>query len=139
MQSRESGPGVVWIGTRIDQRSRKLEVAVPNCDLQGTQGRRSPPGLPALRGLHQRVDIDACLDKRLHDVEVALPHGKQERRKPGIEAGVHVGSSIDQSAHDLGVALGRCPHQSRLVAPLALIGVGAVRQQCLHRLGIPGP
>ena len=139
MKSRESGPNVVGIGTRIDQRNRKLEVAVPNCDLQGTQGRRSPPVFPALRGLHHRIHIDPCLDKRPHDVEAALAHGKQERRKSGIEAGAHVRSSIDQSAHDLGVALGRRPHQGRLVAPLALIGGGAMREQCLHRLGIPGP
>ena len=92
----------------------------------------------ALWTLHHRIHIGARREKRAHGVEVAPTHGKEERRKPGVECRVDVGSGIDQRADDRGVPLGRRPHQGRLAEPFACIGFGAAREQRLHRLDISG-
>ena len=69
---------------------------------------------------------------------MARTHGKEERRKPGINCCVDFGSSIDQRADNRSVSLGRRPHQGRLTEPFACVGDGVPREQRLHRLDIPG-
>src|SRR6266550_3294655 len=104
MEWSESCAHIVRIGARVDERNRKLEVAVLHCEQQRARRGTWPspkPTSPAgrvLRGLRHRIHIGARLEKRAHGVEVAPTHGKEECRKTGTDCRVQFASGLDQLA-----------------------------------------
>ena len=124
----ESCSHIVRIGARVDQRDRKLEVAV----LHREQSTDSCPCLDRPAPRRCRL-CRAPLSRRCIVAFTSTPAARNARtvsmwpsrtaKKNGVNpessCRVDVGSSVDQRADDGGVPLGRRPHQGGLAEPLA--------------------
>ena len=86
----------------------------------------APQDRPALNALQELIHIRPGLEKRTHDIDVALARGEEYRREPGLELRVQVGAGFEQGSDDRGVSFGRGPHEGRLLALFTRVGIGAL-------------